>query len=40
MSDYNRAAKAFWFALVAAGALITAWALSQCLFFTRVQGLQ
>jgi len=40
MSDYSRAAKAYWFALVAAGALVTAWALSQCLSFTPVQGLQ
>ncbi|MCA1633563.1 MAG: diguanylate cyclase [Acidobacteria bacterium] len=40
MSDYSRAAKVYWFALVAAGALITAWALSQCLSFTPVQGLQ
>ena len=40
MSDYSRAAKAYWFALVAAGALITAWALSQCLSFTPGQGLQ
>lgn len=40
MSDYSRAAKAYWFALVASGALVTAWALSQCLAFTPVQGLQ
>jgi diguanylate cyclase (GGDEF)-like protein/putative nucleotidyltransferase with HDIG domain len=40
MSDYSRAAKAFWLALVSAGALIAAWALSQCLSFTPVQGLQ
>jgi uncharacterized membrane protein len=40
MSDYSRAAKTFWLALVSAGALIAAWALSQCLTFTPVQGLQ
>jgi diguanylate cyclase (GGDEF)-like protein/putative nucleotidyltransferase with HDIG domain len=40
MSDYNRAAKAYWLALVSAGALIAAWALSQCLSFTAMQGLQ
>jgi diguanylate cyclase (GGDEF)-like protein/putative nucleotidyltransferase with HDIG domain len=40
MSDYSRAAKAYWLALVSAGALIAAWALSQCLSFTPAQGLQ
>src|SRR5918997_1111061 len=40
MSDYSRAAKTYWLALVSAGALICAWALSQCLSFTPVQGLQ
>lgn len=40
MSDFSRAAKAYWLALVSAGALIAAWALSQCLSFTPVQGLQ
>ena len=40
MSDYSRAAKVYWFALVSAGALIAAWALSQCLAFTPLQGLQ
>ena len=40
MSDYSRAAKVYWLALVSAGALICAWALSQCLSFTPVQGLQ
>jgi diguanylate cyclase (GGDEF)-like protein/putative nucleotidyltransferase with HDIG domain len=40
MSDYSRAAKVYWIALVSAGALIAAWALSQCLSFTPVQGLQ
>jgi diguanylate cyclase (GGDEF)-like protein/putative nucleotidyltransferase with HDIG domain len=40
MSDYGRAAKAYWVALVSAGALIVAWALSQCLSFTPTQGLQ
>jgi diguanylate cyclase (GGDEF)-like protein/putative nucleotidyltransferase with HDIG domain len=40
MSDYSRMAKAYWIALVSAGALIVAWALSQCLSFTPSQGLQ
>ncbi|MDQ1611987.1 MAG: hypothetical protein QOG00_1918 [Pyrinomonadaceae bacterium] len=40
MSDYSRAAKVYWVALVSAGALIVAWALSQCLSFTATQGLQ
>ncbi|HEY9404925.1 MAG TPA: diguanylate cyclase [Pyrinomonadaceae bacterium] len=40
MSDYSRAAKVYWVALVSAGALIIAWGLSQCLSFTRPQGLQ
>jgi len=40
MSDYSRAAKVYWVALVSAGALIVAWGLSQCLSFTRPQGLQ
>jgi len=40
MSDYSRAARVYWVALVSAGALILAWALSQCLSFTPVQGLQ
>ena len=40
MSDYSRAAKVYWVALVSTGALITAWALSQCLSFTAPQGLQ
>jgi len=40
MSDYKGAAKIYWFALVSAGALVAAWALSHCLYFTPVQGLQ
>ena len=40
LSDYSRAAKLYWFALVAAGALAAAWALSRCLAFTPAQGLQ
>ena len=40
MSDYSRAAKVYWVALVSSGALIVAWALSQCLSFTPAQGLQ
>ncbi|HEV3469925.1 MAG TPA: diguanylate cyclase [Pyrinomonadaceae bacterium] len=37
MSDYNRAAKAYWGALVAAGAGACAWGLYQCLFFAPVE---
>ncbi|HKP72131.1 MAG TPA: hypothetical protein VJT82_04280, partial [Pyrinomonadaceae bacterium] len=40
MSDYNRATKICWFALASAGALVAAWALSSCLYFTPLQGLQ
>jgi len=40
MSDYSRAAKAYWIALVSAGGLIVAWALSECLSFTPAEGLQ
>ncbi|HZH90900.1 MAG TPA: diguanylate cyclase [Pyrinomonadaceae bacterium] len=40
MSDYSSIAKVYWIALVSAGALIVAWALSQCLSFTPSQGLQ
>ncbi|MCA1566290.1 MAG: diguanylate cyclase [Acidobacteria bacterium] len=40
MSGYSRAAKVYWVALVSAGGLIVAWALSQCLSFTPAQGLQ
>jgi diguanylate cyclase (GGDEF)-like protein/putative nucleotidyltransferase with HDIG domain len=40
MSDYSRMAKVYWVALVSAGALIVAWAISQCLSFTPSQGLQ
>ncbi len=40
MSDYSRAARAYWAALVSSGALIVAWGLSQCLSFTPAEGLQ
>lgn len=40
MSDYNHTARAYWFMLVAIGAVTIAWAASQCLHFTRMQGLQ
>src|ERR1051325_5638059 len=33
MSDYNRAARAYWGAVVAAGALVLAWGLGGCLYF-------
>jgi diguanylate cyclase (GGDEF)-like protein/putative nucleotidyltransferase with HDIG domain len=37
MSDYNRAARAFWCALVAAGALALGWGVYHCLFFAPVE---
>ena len=40
MSDYNRAAGAYWGALVTAGALVCAWGLFCCLSLTGAQGLQ
>ncbi|HEX8180385.1 MAG TPA: diguanylate cyclase [Pyrinomonadaceae bacterium] len=40
MSDYNRAAGAYWGAVVGAGVLACAWGLFGCLSFTGVQGLQ
>jgi diguanylate cyclase (GGDEF)-like protein/putative nucleotidyltransferase with HDIG domain len=40
MSDYNRAAKGYWFAMVAAGALTGAWGVYQCLSFTPAQWAQ
>src|SRR5947209_20608675 len=33
MSDYSRAARAYWFAVVAAGALVFAWGMYGCLSF-------
>ena len=40
MSDYNRAARAYWSAMVVAGALVGAWGVSQALSFTSVQWMQ
>jgi diguanylate cyclase (GGDEF)-like protein/putative nucleotidyltransferase with HDIG domain len=40
MSDFSRAARAYWLASVCAGALIVAWALSRALAFTPAQGLE
>jgi diguanylate cyclase (GGDEF)-like protein/putative nucleotidyltransferase with HDIG domain len=40
MSDYNRAAKIYWFAMVSVGALVGAWALYHCLSFTPAQWMQ
>lgn len=37
MSDYNRAAKGYWFAVVALGAITLLWALLQCAAFTLVE---
>jgi diguanylate cyclase (GGDEF)-like protein/putative nucleotidyltransferase with HDIG domain len=37
MSDYNGAAKRFWLALVAAGALVCAWGLYHCLSLAPVE---
>ncbi|HWS52846.1 MAG TPA: hypothetical protein VN228_01855, partial [Pyrinomonadaceae bacterium] len=37
MSDYNRAAKCYWAALVAAGACALAWGVYHCLFFAPVE---
>jgi diguanylate cyclase (GGDEF)-like protein/putative nucleotidyltransferase with HDIG domain len=40
MSDYSRAASAYWCAALCAGATACAWALFCCLSFTGMQGLQ
>jgi diguanylate cyclase (GGDEF)-like protein/putative nucleotidyltransferase with HDIG domain len=40
MSDYNRAAKSYWAAMVVTGALILLWALYQCLAFTTAEWAQ
>ncbi len=37
MSDYSRAAKFYWWALVCAGALACAWGVTGCLAFTPMQ---
>src|SRR5579885_2904106 len=40
MSDYNRAAKAYWFTVVGAGACVLAWCLWNCLSFGAAQWAQ
>ena len=40
MSDYNRAARAYWRAVVAAGALVLAWGFGRCLGFGATQWAQ
>src|SRR5260370_11857356 len=37
MSDYNRAAKTYWFVMVAAGATLFVWAAQRCLAFSPAQ---
>ena len=37
MSDYNRAAKIYWSAMVSGGALVAAWGLYNCLSFSSFQ---
>lgn len=40
MSDYNRASRVYWCAVVAAGALVLAWGLGSCLRFGPAQWAQ
>lgn len=40
MSDYNRAAKSYWAAMVVTGALTCMWAIYQCLAFAPVEWAQ
>jgi diguanylate cyclase (GGDEF)-like protein/putative nucleotidyltransferase with HDIG domain len=40
MSDFNRAARAYWLASVCAGTFILAWAASRALAFTPAEGLE
>ena len=40
MSDYNCAARVYWFVMVAAGLLTGAWGVYQCFAFTPVQWAQ
>ncbi|MGB8507310.1 MAG: diguanylate cyclase [Pyrinomonadaceae bacterium] len=40
MSDYNRPARVYWWAVVCAGALVCAWGISRCLVFTPMQWAQ
>src|SRR5438270_9785419 len=37
MSDYNRAAKTYWFVMVATGATLVVWAAQRCLTFSPAQ---
>src|SRR5215510_15000100 len=37
MSDYNRVAKTYWFAMVFAGAALFVWAAKSCLTFSLTQ---
>src|SRR6266545_2609849 len=37
MSDYNRAAKTYWFVMVAAGASLFVWSAQRCLAFSATQ---
>jgi len=37
MSDYNRAAKTYWSLVVAAGAVVFAWAIARCFSLTQIQ---
>jgi diguanylate cyclase (GGDEF)-like protein/putative nucleotidyltransferase with HDIG domain len=37
LSDYNHASRRYWYAMVAAGTLISAWAAYRCLSFTATQ---
>src|SRR5438874_3240507 len=37
MFDYNRAAKIYWFVMVAAGAMLFVWAAQRCLAFSTIQ---
>src|SRR5215210_2323374 len=40
MSDYNRAARGYWAAMVGGGALVLLWALYQCLAFAPLEWAQ
>src|SRR5690242_4891383 len=40
MSDYNRSARGYWFAVVAAGSVVFAWGAYSCLSFGAAQWAQ
>jgi diguanylate cyclase (GGDEF)-like protein/putative nucleotidyltransferase with HDIG domain len=40
MSDYNRAAKAYWSVMVAGGTLACAWGVYRCLFFSSFEWME